>query len=171
LEQILDLNAAPVLISILALTDNDNNTMSDGAGTDCPFLVGFALFRHVFITYLAEEVTMATEVQIEAAWVLTYLSAHLNDILAKVLADLGLLPLLVRHLESPITGLVIPILRTVGNIIARSDPLTELFLAPSMSPPLIPILRSLLSSSHRAIQKEATYLARPFIEFHTTMWA
>jgi hypothetical protein len=98
----------------------------------------------------------AIEVQIETAWVLSYLTAQLPN--AQMLADAGLLPLLVHHLVSPLPALVIPILRTTGNIIARSDPLTDRLLEPAISPPLIPILRDFLSSSHRAVQKEAAYL-------------
>lgn len=98
-----------------------------------------------------------TEVQIEIAWVLTYITAQVTNSANKELTDTGLLPLLIQHLTSPTTALVIPILRSVGNIISRSDPMTDLLLHPSMTPPLLPILQILLNHEHRAILKEAAY--------------
>eukprot|EP00026_Physarum_polycephalum_P003568 Phypoly_transcript_03581.p1 GENE.Phypoly_transcript_03581~~Phypoly_transcript_03581.p1 ORF type:complete len:510 (+),score=54.89 Phypoly_transcript_03581:807-2336(+) len=134
IEDILNLNAAPILVQILANNIQKNDEMNDGTGV----------------------VDEALEVQIETAWVITYMTAQLPN--AQILADAGLLPLLAQHLVSQSPALVIPILRSVGNIIARSDPLTNRLLDSSITPPLIPILRDFLSSNHRAVQKEAAYV-------------
>jgi len=133
LEDFLQLNIAPILVRIL----DTNEEMTDDATAVVP-------------------TTTTTEILIEVAWILTYLTAQVSN--SQILTDAGLLPLLVRHLASSHHGLVIPVLRAIGNIIARSDSMTDQFLDPAMSPPLVPILRALLSSNHRAIRKEAAYV-------------
>lgn len=129
-EEFLQLGIAPTLAQVM----NDREEMTDDAGA---------------------EASVSQEIVVESAWVLTYLTAQAGN--AKTIADAGLIPILVRHLSSSHTALVIPVLRSIGNLIARSDAMTELFLDPG-SPPLLPILESLLVSGHRAIKKEATYV-------------
>jgi importin subunit alpha-1 len=100
--------------------------------------------------------TSAVEAVIsEVAWVLTYMTSG-SEQYSQIIVEQGILPHLSAHLQSEHTSIIIPLLRTVGNIV-RSDTLTDTLLSPSLTPPILPTLAGLLSHPHRAIKKEAAY--------------
>ncbi|KAJ4460731.1 putative importin subunit alpha-2 [Paratrimastix pyriformis] len=114
----------------------------------------------------------------EAAWLSSYLSAG-SDACLEALVAAGIIPLLHRHMAGP-PEVVVPILRTCGNLASGPEAFLDALLAapgpvpapvgapspapspapptPGSVPPLVEVLVQRLRSDNRAIRKEAAWV-------------
>ncbi|GBG65731.1 hypothetical protein CBR_g52325 [Chara braunii] len=101
-----------------------------------------------------------TDLVVEVAWVLTYVTSMLDPQVPRLI-EAGLLPPLLRHLVSASTpGLLTPVVRTIGNIVAGENSRTDAVLVAGAEIPggLIGGLVRCLESEHRILQKEAAWV-------------
>lgn len=111
-----------------------------------------ALLRHL---RKADE-DLATEV----AWVITYLSA-LSDVATSMLVKSDILQLLVERLTtSNSLQLLIPVLRSLGNLVAGDARTTAIILIPGLAitEKAVAALTKCLKSEHRVLKKEAAWV-------------
>ncbi|KAJ4704852.1 Importin subunit alpha [Melia azedarach] len=111
-----------------------------------------AILRHI---KKADE-ELATEV----AWVVVYLSA-LSNVATTMLVRGGVLPLLVDRLaESNSLQLLIPVLRSLGNLVAGDSNTISDVLVPGreITDEVIEVLVKCLKSEHRVLKKEAAWV-------------
>ncbi|XP_069989414.1 importin subunit alpha-4 [Penaeus vannamei] len=92
------------------------------------------------------------EVNVDALWALSYLSEQGDEEIEGVLGE-DLLPVIVRHLESERSKMVVPALRASGNIVSGNDAQTEAALAAGV----LPLYKLLLRNSRRNIRKETAW--------------
>eukprot|EP00252_Welwitschia_mirabilis_P027722 TRINITY_DN9595_c0_g1_i1.p1 TRINITY_DN9595_c0_g1~~TRINITY_DN9595_c0_g1_i1.p1 ORF type:complete len:550 (-),score=123.98 TRINITY_DN9595_c0_g1_i1:368-2017(-) len=96
----------------------------------------------------------------EASWVVVYLTA-LADMYSRLLIDAGLLsPLLGRLSSSENLGLLTPVLRSIGNLVAGDNQKTDAILAAGQAIPgsVFGPLVKCLESEHRTLKKEAAWV-------------
>ncbi|XP_058110195.1 importin subunit alpha-9 isoform X2 [Magnolia sinica] len=111
-----------------------------------------AIFQHL----RKEDEELATEV----AWVVVYLSALSNTAIG-MLVKSGLVELLAERLAaSNSLQLLIPVLRSLGNLIAGDSHTTNVVLVPGhdFTDNVILALIKCLKSEHRALKKEAAWV-------------
>ncbi|XP_077231968.1 importin subunit alpha-4-like [Tasmannia lanceolata] len=100
------------------------------------------------LIYSADE-----EVLTDACWALSYLSDGTNDKI-QVVIEAGVCPRLVELLRHPSPTVLIPALRTVGNIVTGDDGQTQYVIDNQV----LPCLLSLLTQNHKkSIKKEACW--------------
>ncbi|MCO5576267.1 hypothetical protein L7F22_030076 [Adiantum nelumboides] len=93
------------------------------------------------------------DVLIDACWALSYLSDGTNDKIQAVI-DAGVCRRLVELLFHPSPSVLIPALRTVGNIVTGDDAQTQVMI----NNQVLPCLLSLLTHNHKkSIKKEACW--------------
>jgi len=103
---------------------------------------------------LAQLVTSSDEeVLTDACWALSYLSDGTNDKIAAVI-DAGVCSRLVELLGHPSPSVLVPALRTVGNIVTGDDVQTQIIINCAA----LPCLLRLLTEQHKkSIKKEACW--------------
>ncbi|CAH2072023.1 unnamed protein product [Thlaspi arvense] len=97
--------------------------------------------------------TTDEEVLTDACWSLSYLSDDSNDKIQAVI-DAGVLPRLVELLAHPSPPVLIPALRTIGNIVTGDDLQTQMVLDHQVLPRLLNLLTK---SYKKSIKKEACW--------------
>ncbi|KAI3512101.1 hypothetical protein L1887_19295 [Cichorium endivia] len=100
------------------------------------------------------------ELATEIAWVVVYLSA-LSTVATTILVKTDLLQLLVQRLSSSNSlQLLIPVLRSLGNLIAGDVYTTNAILVPGheITDNIIRALSKCLNSEHRVLKKEAAWV-------------
>ncbi|XP_047475404.1 importin subunit alpha-3-like [Penaeus chinensis] len=92
------------------------------------------------------------EVNVDALWALSYLSEQGDEEIEGVLRE-DLLPVIVRHLGSDRSQMIVPALRASGNIVSGNDLQTEAALAAGV----LPLYKQLLRNTRRNIRKETAW--------------
>jgi hypothetical protein len=89
----------------------------------------------------------------DACWAMSYLSDGDDNQIKKVV-DTGIIPSLVKHLDNPFLSILIPALRTLGNIVTGNSEQTDMVLK---FPESIEKLYQLLSHQKKAVRREACW--------------
>ncbi|GLT69771.1 hypothetical protein SLA2020_418970 [Shorea laevis] len=100
------------------------------------------------------------ELATEVAWVVVYLSA-LSNFATSMLVKSDVLPVLVERLAtSNSLQLLIPVLRSLGNLVAGDSHTTSTILVPGceITDNVIKVLVKCLQSEHRVLKKEAAWV-------------
>lgn len=130
---ILKCNAIPPLIRIIETTTS-KNTVKHGTWALSNLCRGRPLpnFEYVkaAIPTLAKVLKEETdsEVLTDAAWAMSYLSDGDEDRIQMVI-DTDVIPALINHLDHPYLSILIPCLRSLGNIVTGTDEQTNYVLS------------------------------------------
>jgi len=92
------------------------------------------------------------EVLTDASWALSYLSDG-NESRIQNVVDTGVIPSLIKLLDHPFLSILIPSLRTLGNIVTGSDVQTHEVLKQGALEKFI----KLLSHEKKAVRREACW--------------
>lgn len=92
------------------------------------------------------------EVVVDAAWALSYISDGPHDRVQAVL-DAGVLERIVQLLQSSITPMQIPAIRTIGNVVTGNDLQTQAVINAGALPPM----HFLLNHPKRSVRKETCW--------------
>jgi len=92
------------------------------------------------------------DVLTDAAWAMSYLSRTESKV--EHVVSTGIIPSLVRHLDNPHLALLIPCLRTLGNIVTGTEDQTNLVL---MEPDFLPKLFTLATHKKKAVRRETCW--------------
>lgn len=157
-DMILKYNGLSYLIDIVDKSDN-KNTIKHGTWAISNLCRGRPLPKFesvkIAIPILAKMMTVSTESEVltDAAWALSYLSDGEEQRIQLVI-DTGVLPHLLKHVTHPFLSIVIPCLRTLGNIVTGSDVQTDTVLS---MPNCLQTIFSLLNHEKRSVRREACW--------------
>ncbi|KAL4340357.1 hypothetical protein GQ457_08G020120 [Hibiscus cannabinus] len=101
------------------------------------------------------------ELATEVAWVIVYLSALSNFATGVLVKSDALQPLVERLATSNSLQLLIPVLRSLGNLVAGDSHTTSTVLIPGMKSQVngvVKVLVKCLKSDHRVLKKEASWV-------------
>lgn len=93
------------------------------------------------------------DTMVDAAWALSYISDG-NDERIQPVIDLGVLPFLMQMMLSGNNALIVPALRTIGNLVSGNDRQTQAVLEAGALNALLP----LLSHSKKNVRKETCWV-------------
>ncbi|KAL9644235.1 hypothetical protein ABK040_005696 [Willaertia magna] len=98
------------------------------------------------------ETSNEKEIIIDVSWALSYYSNSTNDRIQDIINS-GVCKRLVELLFDSDTSVIIPVLGTIGNIVAGDNKQTEFI----MNISVLPCLLHLLSSEHKGVKREACW--------------
>lgn len=157
-ELILKQNALePILLNIqqpatLSLFRNCTWTLSNFCrGKPQPSLSSIASALPTLAKILKERVDV--DASVDATWALSYISDG-DDRRIQAVVDLGILPSLVEMINSGNQAVIVPALRTIGNIVSGNDTHTQAVLEANA----LPGLTRLLTNAKKNIRKETCWV-------------
>lgn len=107
------------------------------------------------LTVLGEVIKTQTDKDTiaDAAWALSYISDG-DDQRIQAVVDLGVVPFLVQMMASGAQNLVVPSLRTLGNIVSGNESQTQAVVEAQV----LAVLPALLANGKKSVRKEACWL-------------
>ncbi|KAI8329420.1 armadillo-type protein [Chlamydoabsidia padenii] len=159
-ERIRNNGAVPPLVRML--DSDDSRTIQYACFALANLARGDEAALHIFMTsgidkrllhHLSKE---TPDTMTEVAWVMSYLTANSNEFRSKVMGE-GFLQPMVHHLVTLAHQgvMVIPMLRTFGNLAGGPDETIELLV---QQPSFLSTLLTLLTSDTRVVKKEALWV-------------
>jgi len=93
------------------------------------------------------------DVLTDATWSLSYLS-RMDDAVIGTIVETGIIPSLIKHLDNPFLSVLIPSIRTIGNICSGNEAETNAVLFNS---DFLPNLLQLMNHEKKAVKREACW--------------